>query len=240
MAEDLGQDIGEWLLNHKSEMWGHIKNFSIKAKNALDEQKKAAGIADRPKPNDVLKLDFDTQADAEGVSELLDRMGIENKRVAASIMMTRANTELAADWIEYVAPELSEDLGNEPTEKTTEKHPQVTPDPERKIEREEEPERFVNTQAQGFRPATPKQLEYMGNLHRDGFIEDKEYPHDLGNFSTRDADALIKRGRKRADEARGIERVRDSGEQAKAASKRLAQEKASQSRDRGIEQVLSR
>lgn len=221
MAEDLGQDIGEWLLNNKSELWRHLNSFYSKAKTALDKLNEAsAGDASAPNsPDDIMKLDFETVEDAEATASIITKMGLENERVGASIIMTRENVEKAAEWCEYVKG--SEDL-------------------QRVLCREEEPVHKVVPDKQGFTPCTAKQIEFMDNLKNDGFIKDEEYPKDLKEFSTRDADALIKQGRKRADEAKGIIRIKDAGEASKAAAAKLAQEQATKTHEKLIDRVKVR
>ncbi len=223
MAEDLGQDIGEWLLNNKSEIWKYMKVFGKKAKDYIEAHPK----------DEIVKLDFESNEEAEKICDAISGMNLECQRIESSVVMTRKTAEKAAEWMDFVEDKMpSQEVSVQPHEQ-----------PQDSIESSDdkpEPLREDPVKEQEFTPCTEKQREYMENLKADGFIKPAELPDDLNKFSTRDADKLIKTARSRADEAKGIVRVKDEGEACKAASKKLAQEKSSQVKDKVIDKTITR
>ncbi len=239
MPQDLGQEAGEWLLNRRgfgNDAWKLLNAFISKAKEAMSEPQVAG------QPDEIVAVDFEDATGAAEVSRILDGLGYENHQIGATIVMRGADLDAAAAACEEIARAIEPEAPMEAEQQEAAKD--AEPAPSKAEDAPGEPERAPevgDAPVPSPVPATENQIGYIERLAAEGHVSEADLAAARAEgFTTKDADALIKRGRAVRDgnEEPAALRVREEGSQARAASERLASERASQQRDRAVERAV--
>lgn len=226
MAEDLGQDAAEYLLNQRSEFLRYATAFVERAKNAHTD-------ASTTKPGEeIAALDFETPEAAAEVSGMLTELGYENHVIAASVYVLERDLPDAAKQCAAIA----EAAG-------TQKHPAPGPDAKDKAAATPEATPQEALAENAVPDCTPKQRAFIEKLHAEGHIPDKALPDDLEKLDIREASAIIKEGifcrEMKEDAKKDPVRVKEEGAQMRKASEKLASERAGRDHEKVIDRNMA-
>lgn len=230
MAEDLGQDVGEYLLNQRND-WLRIANsfLDLLRGNSRYERTNTYADIDAKKSDfdsaeEVVSLDFETSDAAHEVSGMLNELGFENYVVASSVVMRASDLDSAADQCSKIA-----EAAGRKAETVLDNH-----------EEKALSDQQVNVEAgsKGIPDATPKQLAFIERLHEQGHIADTNMPDDLTKLNIREAASLIKEGTFCRDAKKDAKtdpvHIKEEGAAERAASQRLAEERSGRAHEKVI------
>lgn len=228
MAEDLGQDVGEYLLNQRSDILRLACSFIERVRGSRSDAPASAS----KQGEDVAALDFETPTAAAKVSQMLTELGFENHVVAASVYMMERDLPEAARQCSAIA-EAAKGRG------------EPAPEAQAKEADASEPASSAPDAAKesAIPPATEKQRAFIEKLHAEGHIPDKALPDDMEELNVRDASALIKEGvfcrDMKADAEKDPVRVKEEGAQMRKASEKLVSERAGRDHEKVIDRGMA-
>lgn len=228
MAEDLGQDAAEYLLNQRSEFLRYATAFVERAKSARGD---AGATAAKP-GEEIASLDFETPEAAAEVSGMLTELGYENHVIAASIYMLERDLPDAAKQCAAIA-------------EAAERQQQSAPGPDAQDKDDASPEAAAPEApaVKAVPGSTAKQRAFIEKLHAEGHIPDKALPDDLEKLNIREASEIIKEGifcrEMKEDAKKDPVRVKEEGAQMRKASEKLASERAGRDHEKVIDRNMA-
>ena len=228
MAQDLGEDIGEYLLNHKDRWAIYIKKFIDFAQEKMHEGES----------EEVITLDFDNSEGAHGVQHILSHNGIESYVIGSSLVMEAKDLQRAIECCELLKDKLDDGL-EEPSAGSAQLQEKKSLEAAEEETAFNEPHPLTERRS---RPASYKQIEYVHDLYADGWLSKDDIPDIEEPLTNTKAHQLIRQGLHARDkflEENGSQPdVKYRAAEMKAASEQLEREAAGRSHEKIIDRSI--